>query len=109
MSRAPVSFLHLLADPRILICDSQAAIVRGAALRGLSDIAPNRKRCRRHYGVAYSATFREGIDPESDVKYDSWNGRKQCNSRMDWQVKKVCRRFEMGECPLTNAPGTNNR
>ncbi|KAF2812375.1 actin-like ATPase domain-containing protein [Mytilinidion resinicola] len=73
-----------------LLCPEhpQAAIVRGAALRGLLDIAPIRKRCRRHYGVAYSATFREGIDPETDVKYDSWDGRKQCNSRMDWQVKK---------------------
>jgi hypothetical protein len=72
----------------------QAAIVRGAALRGLDETAPRRKRCRRHYGIAYRSPFREGVDPESLAAWSEWNGAKRCRDRMDWMIKKV------GDCHL---------
>lgn len=76
-------------DVRLLCPEHpQAAIVRGAALRGLEDIAPVRKRCRRHYGFILHDTFREGIDPQADAGYDAWSGRKVCVTRINWQIKK---------------------
>ncbi|KAK5120261.1 hypothetical protein LTR85_006467 [Meristemomyces frigidus] len=66
----------------------QAAIVRGAALRGLEGIAPNRRRCRRHYGVKISLPFREGIDPPSKGYTSRWSGRRSCRDRVDWLISK---------------------
>ncbi|OCK73988.1 actin-like ATPase domain-containing protein [Lepidopterella palustris CBS 459.81] len=73
-----------------LICPEhpQAAIVRGAALRGLENIAPVRKRCRRHYGFQLSSKFREGIDPDDDATYDLWTKEKLCSTNICWQIKK---------------------
>ncbi|KAF2131051.1 hsp70-like protein [Dothidotthia symphoricarpi CBS 119687] len=68
--------------------DPQAAIARGAALRGLDSIAPIRRRCRRHYGIGVWMLFREGIDPESSAMSWEWTGEKMCRSRIDWTIEK---------------------
>ena len=44
--------------------EPQAAIVKGAVLRGLGGIKPDARCCRRHYGFAIAKPFREGVDPE---------------------------------------------
>nr|OQO22529.1 hypothetical protein B0A51_09680 [Rachicladosporium sp. CCFEE 5018] len=66
----------------------QAAIVRGAALRGLIGIAPRTKRCRRHYGCAIAFPFREGVDPPSDAIKLPLSTIKHCKNRMLWMIKK---------------------
>jgi hypothetical protein len=63
--------------------------VRGAALRGLEGIAPRVKHARRHYGIALSMVFREGIDPESLSFVDSWDNTRRCEDRMEWIISKV--------------------
>lgn len=68
---------------------SQAAIVRGAALRGLIGTAPRVKKCRRHYGCKISMPFRQDIDPESDAWYDQLTSQKLCSHRMLWMINKV--------------------
>jgi len=62
----------------------QAAIVRGAALRGLLDIAPRKKRCRRHYGFIVSKPFIEGVDPPEEAFIDQCDGKKMCKNKMKW-------------------------
>ncbi|KAF7191493.1 Heat shock protein SSA4 [Pseudocercospora fuligena] len=66
----------------------QAAIVRGAALRGLLGMAPRKKRCRRHYGISLGLPFREGVDPQDLAYVDTWTGEKRCSKRMIWLFNK---------------------
>jgi hypothetical protein len=73
-----------------LTCKSQAAIVQGAALRGLEGIAPRVKYARRHYGYALSVAFREGVDPKERSYEDNFNEKKYCTGRMEWLISKVC-------------------
>ncbi|KAF1844825.1 actin-like ATPase domain-containing protein [Cucurbitaria berberidis CBS 394.84] len=74
----------------VLTCPEhpQAAIARGAALRGLDSVAPIRRRSRRHYGLVSTDAFREGIDPESSSEIDMWTGDKRCTARMYWAIAK---------------------
>jgi len=67
---------------------SQAAVVRGAAIRGLEGAIPRTLICRRHYGFEWGMRFREGIDDEANA-YDMW-GTKYCAGFMEWMVAKVC-------------------
>lgn len=67
----------------------QAAIVRGAALRGLVGIAPRKRRCRRHYGFLISRPFQAGIDPAEDAFIDPYDGIKMCKNQMLWLAAKV--------------------
>jgi hypothetical protein len=69
---------------------SQAAIVRGAVLRGLEGSQPSIKYCRFHYGWRWSLPFREGIDSEENAFTDPFDKRKVCRGRMEWVVSKVC-------------------
>ncbi|TID18547.1 heat shock 70 kDa protein 12A [Venturia nashicola] len=73
-----------------LICPPhpQAAIVKGAALRGLGGIKPSLRRCRRHYGFSCAKLFRENIDPEHRSYFSEWDGRKFCSGRLSWQIAK---------------------
>ncbi|KAK3670596.1 hypothetical protein LTR78_009564 [Recurvomyces mirabilis] len=75
-----------------LLCPEhpQAAIVRGAAIRGLEGFGagPRKRRCRRHYGVATAAIFRDGVDPEAKAVFSQWDGRKRCLNRMHWLIRK---------------------
>jgi len=69
---------------------SQAAILRGAALRGLEGLAPGIKYVRRHYGVGLSMPFREGIDPEH-LRYTEYaRNEDYCRGRMTWIISKAC-------------------
>lgn len=92
MSRVSVSDESSNVSPALNITDSdtrQAAIVRGAALRGLTGMAPRKRRCRRHYGIQLRDGFREGIDPEDWAVFDPYDGRKLCKHRMIWLFSKV--------------------
>ncbi|GIZ48282.1 hypothetical protein CKM354_001135000 [Cercospora kikuchii] len=66
----------------------QAAIVRGAALRGLVGIAPRKRRCRRHYGFTINRPFEEGIDPAEDAYFRPYDGQKMCRNQMLWLAAK---------------------
>ncbi|KAK8161276.1 hsp70-like protein [Phyllosticta citrichinensis] len=66
----------------------QAAVVRGAALRGLEGIRPVTRLARRHYGYDINKPFREGIDPESSSYICKYHRTKRCRNRLDWQVSK---------------------
>ncbi|KAF2103498.1 actin-like ATPase domain-containing protein [Rhizodiscina lignyota] len=74
-----------------LICPEkpQAAIVRGAAFRGLEGIKPSSRRCRRAYGFEVCLPFRKDIDPKKDGYKCLWTGRRMCCRRLDWQILKV--------------------
>ncbi|RFU34080.1 hypothetical protein B7463_g2225, partial [Scytalidium lignicola] len=74
-----------------LLCPEhpQAAVVQGAALRGLEGIAPRVKHARRHYGFCISNAFREGIDPEAYAYFsDFYENKKLCINRMWWLISK---------------------
>jgi hypothetical protein len=76
-----------------LLCpkNPQAAVVQGAALRGLEGIAPRVKRARRHYGFSISKDFREGIDSEDYAFFSEFDeNRKMCRNRIWWLISKVC-------------------
>lgn len=68
---------------------SQAAVVRGAALRGLEGLAPTKKYARRHYGVSAGKIFRENIDPEYLSYMSTYDNQKCCDGRMSWMISKV--------------------
>jgi hypothetical protein len=69
---------------------SQAAIVRGAVLRGLEGTQPSIKYCRFHYGWSWGFPFREGIDSEQNAYIEPFHKTKLCSGRMKWVVSKVC-------------------
>ncbi|KAK2733112.1 hypothetical protein FQN57_002304 [Myotisia sp. PD_48] len=68
--------------------DCQAAIVKGACLRGLEGLKPVITYSRAHYGWSWGKRFRPGIDPESNAYPDPFSGDKMCRGRMEWAVKK---------------------
>lgn len=70
-------------------CHSQAAIVLGAALRGLEGVAPTVRFARRHYGYRVGRRFREGTDPEEHAFLDPFDNSKVCAGRVQWMVSKV--------------------
>ncbi|GFF52593.1 heat shock 70 kDa protein 12A [Aspergillus udagawae] len=73
----------------ITVPDSpQAAIVQGAALRGLEGLQSTTKRCRRHYGFSWGNRFRAGIDSELNAYYDSYSGKKMVSGIMKWMIAK---------------------
>ncbi|KFZ02938.1 hypothetical protein V502_11372 [Pseudogymnoascus sp. VKM F-4520 (FW-2644)] len=74
-----------------LLCPEhpQAAVVQGAALRGLEGIAPRVKYARYHYGFSISKGFREGIDSEDNAYFSHFEDkRKLCDNRMQWLISK---------------------
>ncbi|KAF7157792.1 hypothetical protein CNMCM6106_003921 [Aspergillus hiratsukae] len=73
----------------ITVPDSpQAAIVQGAALRGLEGLQSTTKRCRRHYGFSCGIPFRTGIDSELNAYYNSYSGEKMVSDIMEWMIAK---------------------
>ncbi|EHY53392.1 hypothetical protein HRR83_003599 [Exophiala dermatitidis] len=68
--------------------DCQAAIVMGAALRGLEGIRPTSIIAKRHYGWSMSMRFREGIDDEANAYLSIFDDEKRCRGRMHWAVEK---------------------
>jgi hypothetical protein len=71
-----------------LTIHSQEAIVKGACLRGLEGLKPNRRIARRHYGYSISLPFRDGIDNEDYAWTCEWDKTKWCNHRMEWFLNK---------------------
>lgn len=69
--------------------ESQAAVVRGAALRGLEGTAPTSKQCRRHYGFEWAIEFRDGIDKEENAYTDSFDQTKYVEGIVNWVIAKV--------------------
>jgi hypothetical protein len=78
----------------MLIYFSQSSVVRGAALRGLENIAPRVKHARKHYGISVNTSFREGIDPEWRIYYDRLDNRKLCTGRMEWLISKASHQIQ---------------
>jgi hypothetical protein len=66
--------------------DSQAAIVKGAALRGLEGLKPSITIATRHYGWSIAIRFREGIDDEKNSHFDNFDSSKRCLGRMEWVI-----------------------
>ncbi|KAF2084380.1 actin-like ATPase domain-containing protein [Saccharata proteae CBS 121410] len=83
----------------------QAAIVRGAALRGLENILPVQRKARRHYGFSCAMPFREGIDDERDAFFGIFENQKYCNQRIEWVVHKdtPIDEFSMHSYPLESS------
>ncbi|RDW94974.1 hypothetical protein BP5796_00737 [Coleophoma crateriformis] len=67
----------------------QAAVVRGATIRGLEGLAPRLKQCRLHYGFSSNNIFRDEIDPEQYSFIDRFSSLKYCRHRNNWVVAKV--------------------
>ncbi|KAF3482027.1 uncharacterized protein GIQ15_04786 [Arthroderma uncinatum] len=83
----------------ILVPDKpQAAIVQGAALRGLEGLRSTTKKCRRHYGFQWSIPFRKGIDAESNSYIDDFTGVKMVSGIMNWMISKGERYEENYTC-----------
>lgn len=68
---------------------SQAAVVKGAAIRGLEGLRPKTRLARRHYGYSFADFFRHGIDSEAHSFVDQFSGEKLCRGRISWEVCKV--------------------
>ncbi|KAH7135278.1 hypothetical protein B0J11DRAFT_156863 [Dendryphion nanum] len=66
----------------------QSAIARGAALRGLENVAPIHRRSRRYYGFHANEPFRDKIDPEKSLLIDIFDGTRFCATRVLWNIKK---------------------
>ncbi|KAH7304134.1 hypothetical protein B0I35DRAFT_152542 [Stachybotrys elegans] len=64
----------------------QAAIVRGAAIRGLEGTMPDNLICRRHYGFSWGLPFNSSTDDER-YSYMSF-GWKYCSGYMNWMIGK---------------------
>lgn len=73
----------------ILCFFRQASVVKGAALRGLKGLVPEKRIARLHYGLSVMFPFREQIDPQESIFYYEWDGLKYCNTRMEWMITKV--------------------
>lgn len=82
----------------------QAAIVKGAAMRGLEGTTPDRTYCRRHYGYVTNLPFEPG-DPESHSFIDTFDGKKICLNRTKWIVSKGQSISELThiDCPFTQS------
>jgi hypothetical protein len=69
----------------------QAAIARGAALRGLAGTAPSLKKQRRHYGYEVGRPFVAGVDDASKAYSAPFTeGLDKRNiAEMNWKIAKV--------------------
>lgn len=63
-----------------------SAVVRGAAVRGLSGSLVLSKRAKRAYGIAVHQTFREGIDDEGDAFTCDQKG-KRADGYLYWVIE----------------------
>ncbi|RDW64368.1 Hsp70 family protein [Aspergillus mulundensis] len=84
----------------------QAAIVQGAALRGLDGIRSSTKRCRRHYGFTVGINFRPGIDDEANAYMDEYNDIKRGQKYAEEHTEyiKVQRNIYPGSRLVSNIP-----
>jgi hypothetical protein len=82
--------------------DSQAAIVKGAALRGLEGLKPSITIATRHYGWSSPFRFREGIDDEKNADIDKFYNIKSCRGRMVWVIDMARPPIPFEKSKLTN-------
>ncbi|KAK6611329.1 hsp70 protein-like protein [Botrytis cinerea] len=57
------------------------AVLRGAGIRALEELAPRIKYVRRHYGFRISRVFRELLDEEKYAYIDDYSNQKYCKGR----------------------------
>jgi hypothetical protein len=67
----------------------QAAIMMGAALRGLIGIKPKTRVCRRHYGFQLDLPFDPTQDEPDDMYKDKFNGTRRARGTMVWPLRMV--------------------
>jgi hypothetical protein len=91
MSRSSVSsgFLALVVYYATHYKLRQAAIVRGAAIRGLGDIKPMSRRSRRHYGFQLDLLFDPSQDHERDRYTNLFDRSDRAKGTMVWAIKMV--------------------
>ncbi|KAL3480533.1 hypothetical protein BJX99DRAFT_266451 [Aspergillus californicus] len=68
--------------------NAQAAIVQGAALRGLEGLQAQVRCCRRHYGFKKSQRFTNGVDDLDKSVIDKFDGKRLAPGYMKWMVEK---------------------
>ncbi|APA11341.1 hypothetical protein sscle_07g061110 [Sclerotinia sclerotiorum 1980 UF-70] len=68
--------------------DPQTAVLRGARIRGLEEIAPFVKYARRHYGFRIALPFRRFTYDTKHAFIDEFTERLFCAGRMVWCVSK---------------------
>ncbi|KAJ8069444.1 hypothetical protein OCU04_003098 [Sclerotinia nivalis] len=66
----------------------ETAVLRGAGIRAVENIAPFLKYARRHYGFEMALRFRENIDDEKHAFFDGYDNKKYCSGRVLWCVSK---------------------
>ncbi|KAF5877191.1 putative hsp70 family protein [Botrytis fragariae] len=94
-----------------LLCpvNLELAVLRGAGIRALEELAPCIKYVRRHYGFRISRVFREFIDEEKYSYIDDYSNQKYCAGRAIWCVSKgdviVERSFHSEGCSSPYNPG----
>ncbi|KAK0654927.1 hypothetical protein B0T16DRAFT_432585 [Cercophora newfieldiana] len=78
----------------------QAAVVRGAAIRGLEGTVPSKLICRRHYGFRLSLIFKNGVHDEKNAYWDF--GVKRSRSHVRWMINKGTEvtKSTSFQCPL---------
>ncbi|APA11421.1 hypothetical protein sscle_07g061910 [Sclerotinia sclerotiorum 1980 UF-70] len=62
----------------------QTVVLRGAAIRGLEEIAPRLKYARIHYGFQIFLPFREGKYREEHAFIGEFDNDKYCEGRIQW-------------------------
>ncbi|KAF8848716.1 Hsp70 family protein-like protein [Acephala macrosclerotiorum] len=74
----------------IIVCPEhpQSAVVLGAALRGLEGLAPRKRKCRQHYGIAVGMPFRPDKDPVQFRYQDAATKKNYCSGRAEWLLQK---------------------
>lgn len=77
-----------LDDKCAIFTDKRAwsAVVRGAAIRGLSGSLVLSKRAKRAYGIGIHQAFREGIDDERDAELCPVKG-KRARGYLYWPIE----------------------
>ncbi|KAF9641714.1 hypothetical protein BFW01_g1697 [Lasiodiplodia theobromae] len=66
----------------------QAAVVRGAAIRGLEGLKPKSRIARRHYGYGVSKRFVEGVHDERRSFIHRYHNEKYCDDLVSWKIRK---------------------
>lgn len=67
----------------------QAAVVRGAATRGLEGLKPKSRIACRHYGYCVGNAFVEGVHDEWRSYFDYYHNQKRCTDLASWKIRKV--------------------
>ncbi|KAI9866990.1 MAG: hypothetical protein M1813_000388 [Trichoglossum hirsutum] len=73
--------------PRVVCPDRpQAAVVLGAALRGLCGLKPKSRRCRRHYGFQLDLAYDPKLDDERNAYLNQYDRTKRIRGTMVWSL-----------------------